>query len=917
MSIVCTNCKARKIKCDKSRPSCGNCNKANVGHLCYYEEPHWVNKIIVKREESNEKKLSTSSSVTYEQDLDKINDNGNDSIKLNRDDITDNRLIFKELQRLKNQVSKLESLLNIDNNNTNDYQNSSLIQNNISEDIYNETVDFHNYNSLTYKRSSMEEEKPLASTSCFKNDPYLLLMVGYYNLCKTLSTNIKCEDLNPKIKSQKKKKRLDHSLIQSLYLLGEHETPEISKIVSKFVKERLPKTDPRNDIGLEFDNDDDLLKLEIEKNLPNFQNLKLYFQRFKDLIYPLFPFIDLKSFENLIFNSLIKIDDDDNNNNDQSKVKIIINDKFDYIHLATFLIILRLTYISKPNQFGEDSKLLSPIGSNFIKIALNCISFFKIVRKTKLCIIQALLYLKIYFNLSPEDGDGSKLSQSYILMGNIINSSYVIGMNKDPSLQPQTCYDKDLCNLLRRLWYGLMEIDGIYSIISGHYSLIHQDSYNVKLITNDDNDDLEVEIFNQFIKSQQILKNYQKLSQLINNLSQNPNVSQILKILQNLNSLTMINYSIDDLKNFQNKDFIQRQIIFLQNLKILQFNLQTKSINLSIYQNLSIIYESNNYNDGEFKIKNFQLKSLKLSIEISNLIYKILKFEYNEFIDKGHEFYLNRLIENSIQRVSNFLTSILLRLYHSIDLLKRNIGNLENLSSLNELILLISKITFGINSLIQKSLGYKYYQVFKNSLSLKFLLRSIDKDGYKCIKDTVWFINEKLPTDPSLKFKLLQKIQLKSKPENILKELDCSNFFINLNNVEIDQFKKISKTSKILNDKDLSIDGLIWENSFNSNNNLNENNENNNNNIINEHSLQNILNDTHELSPSNNDENINKSQSSSSNIDLLDSQVLSNPLEFNPNLIPNSNNLINLDQFINDKFLDFDSLLKPDMFSFD
>ncbi|ODV74163.1 Zn(II)2Cys6 transcription factor domain-containing protein CYBJADRAFT_126098, partial [Cyberlindnera jadinii NRRL Y-1542] len=42
MSVVCLNCKTRKIKCDKKRPACSNCVKCNVGHLCEYEPPHWV-----------------------------------------------------------------------------------------------------------------------------------------------------------------------------------------------------------------------------------------------------------------------------------------------------------------------------------------------------------------------------------------------------------------------------------------------------------------------------------------------------------------------------------------------------------------------------------------------------------------------------------------------------------------------------------------------------------------------------------------------------------------------------------------------------------------------------------------------------------------------------------------------------------
>lgn len=39
--LSCLNCKKRKVRCDKSRP-CAGCVSNNVGHLCVYVEPEWV-----------------------------------------------------------------------------------------------------------------------------------------------------------------------------------------------------------------------------------------------------------------------------------------------------------------------------------------------------------------------------------------------------------------------------------------------------------------------------------------------------------------------------------------------------------------------------------------------------------------------------------------------------------------------------------------------------------------------------------------------------------------------------------------------------------------------------------------------------------------------------------------------------------
>lgn len=41
--IACLNCKKRKVKCDKGRPSCGGCIRNGVAELCEYLEPSWAN----------------------------------------------------------------------------------------------------------------------------------------------------------------------------------------------------------------------------------------------------------------------------------------------------------------------------------------------------------------------------------------------------------------------------------------------------------------------------------------------------------------------------------------------------------------------------------------------------------------------------------------------------------------------------------------------------------------------------------------------------------------------------------------------------------------------------------------------------------------------------------------------------------
>ncbi|KAH3684209.1 hypothetical protein WICPIJ_004852 [Wickerhamomyces pijperi] len=910
MSIVCVNCKARKIKCDRGRPSCGNCVKVNVGHLCHYEEPHWANRVPAPSSPSSSS-ATASAPVSTKVDT-------HESLP------TDTTSINDELQRLKEQVATLENQIATGSSpSTYSSASPSLFSRKQSvgsthapDDSYNETVDFYDYNTLTFKRSCMEEEKPLSSSSHAKRDPYLLLMQGYSNLCNTLFKS-KFGDLKRKPKN--KKSRLDASLTEFLLLLGESKTPEINTVVENFIQARSEKHIFPN-VG--NSNDLDLLKTQIESLLPNKSVLKLYFERFKEVLYPFFPFVDLKFFEDRIFNEIVN-----GGNQQDSKITLIIEDKFDIIHLATFLIILRLTYISLPDS-DQGELLRTPISPEFITKALYCISRFNTMRKTKLPLIQVLLYLKIYFNYSPEDGDGSKLGQSYILFGDIVSSSFVAGINRDPSNSSQLSYDGDFSNLIRRVWHGILEIDRIYSPISGNLCLIQEDSYKVllpQLVAGEDSE-IEIEIANEYKKSRRLLKLFCDLSKLINNVAKPPNVLEILKITAAMKSYLNINYNLRSMKPLKGEPKDKQKTHNFQNSKTLLYNLQANSLILSVYQNLSLIYETNDHFDVN-KWKNFQFKALELAMELYNIIYKLLKHGYQDFVDRDHYFYLNRYIENTVQRVLNTLFSMLIRLYHSEDLIARGVAPPEKSSVIEELTSLTFKIAAGLNTLMQSTLGSKYYQAFKSSFRYKFLLRSLNKDGYKCIRNTASFINERFPSDPGKKYLMLRKLELRSNPKNVLNELDNSNIFITLSNPELSDLLNILKSCEILNDPFYSMDDLIWTTSFK----YQEND------FI--HQLENLAshNSTTAIQKPFNIRQPSTNQTPAITALAEASQSLP-PLPPAPSVLPQmsqaspishilnyqqvipsdpvlgingaqlQSNMINLDQFLNDNFFDFDSL---------
>lgn len=803
MSVVCLNCKTRKIKCDKKRPACSNCVKCNVGHLCEYEPPHWVTRASM-----------SSASNAIQAIAQQIEPNGTPLPALmppisaplapfpetvnspprtaSSDNAADAQMEVKEeLMRLRAQIQSLQS---------------SVVG---SHELDTDTVDFYElYNALHTKRSSMEEHKPLCSVTHYKKDQFSAVLSGYFNLCCALF-KAKYGDLKKKQESQKT--RLDASLTEFLYLLGERESPEVVEVVSKFIQERMPKNDQNNNISFLLPNKHtkgtDTILSHVQSLLPTLGVIKLYLNRFYQFIYPYFPFVDKKVLNERIF-TILRAQDD------ESAVSIVIDDKFDMLSLAQLLIILRMVHIAQPSCTKDVVLKQNPISAELIGSAVTIISLFKITRKTKLSVIQTLILLRLYLLYAPEDGDGSELTQSQTLFAMIVQSAYAIGLNRDASNHPQMDFDKDLSNLWRRVWYGILDIDRVISTLAGHICCIQNlHSYNVEFPIVDETDSLiDREVTEEYRRSEPLLKMYYDLSNMVNNLANSPRVCDLLDLLNRMEVYVNINYSLETMQPLVESTSDAADVTNFINSKRFLHQFQVYSFKLAVYQSLTLHYESLEYQDPK-KSREFLVKNLEAAQNVTNIACKFLMNQYNNYVDSDHKFYLNRFIENVFQRAMNTLISLLIRLYHASDLMSRSIGN-NSEALVGEITELTFRIASGVNVLVQNTLGTKYYQAFKTSLKYKFYIRSLRSEGYKCIRDTIEFIDDKFLDDPAARLTMLLRIDLTLGTSTALKQLDSMNYLITSSREFLLQVKNIVSGFDILEDKSLSNEQVIWEPSF-------------------------------------------------------------------------------------------------------
>lgn len=799
MSVVCLNCKARKIKCDKKKPACTNCEKSNVGHLCQYESPHWISRVTTSDGTPITVAAAAAAAAVNSNSSTFTVDNGSVTIEF----------LQNEVKRLKALVSDLGS--------TPKHELTAPVLNNIT---FNDTVDFYeSFKSLIVKRSGMVELKPLSCGAHDYKDHYAMVMIGYFNLGIAFYHSKVVNETRPK--KGNKKNRLDASVTQTLNLLGESDAPEVQKVVADFIKERLAMSDQVQvnfpNIGTEREkNSSNELKEKIEQSLPPRDIIKLYLKRFYDYIYPFFPFIHRDFFDKRLFTTVLKSPDN------SSQITLNLEEKFDWVLIATLLVILRLTYVSFPDAefIDDDEKILLnyPINPDFVSNSLACLASFKILRKTKLTIIQCLLFIRTYFAYAPEDGDGLELTQSEMLFGIIIQSAYTIGLNRDASFHEQMKQDKEFSNLWRKIWFGILEQDRFISAIAGYPCLINNNSYNVKIpdsdtSTNTQYNFIESIIASELQKSQPILKLYADLSNLINNVASSPKINEVLSILQQIKNYSNINYNLSKLEILTRNDKNQDLKSNVRNVHIIQHQIQSLSLTVTVYQDMSLYFESKDHYDVK-KVTYFQDLALKTDVELSNIIYSYLKNGYQEYIDPNYLFLMNRYVCNACQRMLATFSSILSRLYHAKDMISRGISPGFNVVKLNIITEKLFKISTAFLVLLQNTLGKKYYLVFKASLKFKFFLRSLRKDGYKCIKDTVSFVNRRFPGDSSARCRLLERVQLQLDPEQLLTQLDNANNIITLVPDQLDEYLNKANNCKISSDNEYMDCNLIWEHSF-------------------------------------------------------------------------------------------------------
>lgn len=630
-SLSCFLCKRRKVKCDKQRP-CGYCAKHNYD--CQYQnEP--IRIAITPQKVPDPPRAPQNHTGAKER-------------------------LQDELKFLKERLSQLEDTYKEGQNPQPDQQATPkahhLIGNNPIDSPYTQ-FSFHKFHSpFTFGFNKRKFTGPLGWAALLRVDGALskvvqfMMRLGQVRQQELFSVD-KADRATSIAKSfgHKLKQRERNSVPEELKPLTTiqpqpHDIKDAQVAKSKINERALA-------LGLTFYEggiDKELALIDkIELVLPKKKVLWKLITRFFSNLYPLLPFLDEDDFRDTIAKYIGR------ESYDEETVLVKIVRKMDFAYLGTLLVVLRLSYLSlftnsydvNQNNFASQDTsqsaqeirylLSNPVSIDAIDIADLCLEQFDIMKTLKLPLLQFALFLRIYRVYSPEDGEGSDDTSSSAFTNNIIEMSYVMGLNREVETIPEKELDDEKTNnLCRKIWYYLIILDFNNSLSNGVPLSIATNSYDTKLpyykVGNENVRDVELELI--------ALRGYLRIPSIVGI------VEDILNVIAEVKNY----FPLPDLTH-----------------KLDKFELENLTTYKKLYTNYSYTPVNNDADYRAFESNFFKIKLGMIYCFLNTFLINIYIHLYNFYETKGHVelsfFYMKKSLFIAIHEIMPIYTEVLRR----------------------------------------------------------------------------------------------------------------------------------------------------------------------------------------------------------------------------------------------------------------
>lgn len=231
----------------------------------------------------------------------------------------------------------------------------------------------------------------------------------------------------------------------------------------------------------------------IELVLPNKKIIWKLLDRFFAKFYPFAPIFDQQDFTEW----LVEIMGPQSDSEDQPVLQI--KKKTDFSLLGCLLLMLRISYLSLfSNSYKNNVEAFSsstdleikyllnhPVSLDSVTLSKECLNMFDLFTTASLSVFQLALMTRVYTFYAPEEGDGDRGTETSTFNGLLTNMAISLGLNRDPDIIFGTSMDPRAKNLNRKLWWVVYFLNMVQTLLMGSKMSIANSDFDTKYPTLD------------------------------------------------------------------------------------------------------------------------------------------------------------------------------------------------------------------------------------------------------------------------------------------------------------------------------------------------------------------------------------------------------------------------------------------------
>lgn len=521
--LSCLNCRRKKIKCDRRKPTCGVCEAHKLGNCKYYEERVNLGKgntgIFVEYVTKKAKDPIGDASIF------KLEEKGKEDYSIHKS----NTDVSKELKMLNEKIKRLEVLIPQPTAATDNVQGpETLLPPSVIPDSY-----YGQENVTNYDKDYLANAGQLCERLKVDGNDRICV---YDGIDAKLSVKTKLGNIGP--------------FSWATIIVKDPFSAPLWQAVARYqetIKNTFKKsTRPVKSNLLNSQKSDEkmvqgVLGRKILNILPNKRAIWLFIGRFFKFVYPFLPYLDQDSFvteiERIINgNHIMDLE------NEENVTKLSISQNTDFAILGSFMVVIMCAYESLLDNTGkfhdtgatEEDIYLSKFEQSTLLITYTelCLNEFKLLKRCHLSVLQCALLLEEYQKIdsfhSFAEGD------SHIYTGLLIQMATTIGLNRDPAFFEEKPANEKEDLLLRKIWYGLISADNYQYMQTGTPPSIYPCHYDTKLPCFDEKvsniTDLELErVTISLLREKYFMENeMRKLADMVSDMRESPKLKDLL-----------------------------------------------------------------------------------------------------------------------------------------------------------------------------------------------------------------------------------------------------------------------------------------------------------------------------------------------------------------------------------------------------